>query len=186
MGPSHSLSSIDSGDAILGPGRLLLRLWEAAGYGTLPLAWPGPQTKLVSQILLLRNLDFRHSCPRLFLMVLDWVMESYGLSFSTVSRNAEKTRLQRKPVCREREMWGEKRGGREEGRERGKKEGRKEAKERGLPVQVGCMRQVLGAGALGWPRGMGWEGRWVQDGEHMEIHGWFMSMYGKNHYNIVK
>ena len=27
------------------------------------------------------------------------------------------------------------------------------------PVQVGCMRQVLGAGVLGWPRGMGWEGR---------------------------
>ena len=29
-----------------------------------------------------------------------------------------------------------------------------------LPVQVGCMRQVLGAGALGWPRGMRWGGRW--------------------------
>ena len=28
------------------------------------------------------------------------------------------------------------------------------------PVQVGCMRQVLGAGALGRPRGMGWGGRW--------------------------
>ena len=28
------------------------------------------------------------------------------------------------------------------------------------PVQVGCMRQVLGAGALGKPRGMGWGGRW--------------------------
>ena len=28
------------------------------------------------------------------------------------------------------------------------------------PAQVGCMRQVLGAGALGWPRGMGWGGRW--------------------------
>ena len=28
------------------------------------------------------------------------------------------------------------------------------------PVQVGCMRQVLGAGALGWPRGMGWGGSW--------------------------
>ena len=28
------------------------------------------------------------------------------------------------------------------------------------PVQVGCMRQVLGAGALGWPRGVGWGGRW--------------------------
>ena len=29
-----------------------------------------------------------------------------------------------------------------------------------LPVQVVCMRQVLGAGALGWPKGMGWGGRW--------------------------
>ena len=31
------------------------------------------------------------------------------------------------------------------------------------------MRQVLRAGALGRPRGMGWGGRWegVQDGEHM-------------------
>ena len=28
------------------------------------------------------------------------------------------------------------------------------------PAQVGCMRQVLRAGALGWPRGMGWRGRW--------------------------
>ena len=28
------------------------------------------------------------------------------------------------------------------------------------PVQGGCMRQVLRAGALGWPRGMGWGGRW--------------------------
>ena len=28
-------------------------------------------------------------------------------------------------------------------------------------------------------------GRGVQDGEHMYPHGWFMSMYGKNHYNIV-
>ena len=27
------------------------------------------------------------------------------------------------------------------------------------PVQVGCMRQVLRAGALGWPRVMGWGGR---------------------------
>ena len=25
-----------------------------------------------------------------------------------------------------------------------------------------------------------------QDGEHMYIYGWFMSMYDKNHYNIVK
>ena len=28
------------------------------------------------------------------------------------------------------------------------------------PAQVGCMRQVLGAGALGRPRGMGGGGRW--------------------------
>ena len=28
------------------------------------------------------------------------------------------------------------------------------------PAQVGCMRQVLGAGELGRPRGMGWRGRW--------------------------
>ena len=27
------------------------------------------------------------------------------------------------------------------------------------PAQAGCMRQVLGAGALGRPRGMGWGGR---------------------------
>ena len=26
----------------------------------------------------------------------------------------------------------------------------------------------------------------VQDGGHMYTHGWFMSVYGKNHYNIVK
>ena len=31
------------------------------------------------------------------------------------------------------------------------------------PAQVGCMRQMLRAGALGRPRGMGWRGR--QEGE---------------------
>ena len=30
----------------------------------------------------------------------------------------------------------------------------------GSPPQVGCMRQVLGPGALGKPRGNGWRGRW--------------------------
>ena len=29
-----------------------------------------------------------------------------------------------------------------------------------LCAQVGCMRQVLGPGALGKPRGNGWRGRW--------------------------
>ena len=28
------------------------------------------------------------------------------------------------------------------------------------PAQVGCMRQVLRAGALGRPRGIGWRGSW--------------------------
>ena len=28
------------------------------------------------------------------------------------------------------------------------------------PAQVGCMRQALRPGALGWPRGSGWRGRW--------------------------
>ena len=28
------------------------------------------------------------------------------------------------------------------------------------PAQVGCMRQVLGPGALGRPRGIAWRGRW--------------------------
>ena len=35
--------------------------------------------------------------------------------------------------------------------------------------------------------GMGREvGGGFQHGEHMQIHAWFMSMYGKNHYNIVR
>ena len=46
-------------------------------------------------------------------------------------------------------------------------------------------------GAQGWCTGMtpreGMEkevGGGVQDGEHMYTHGWFMSMYGKNHYKL--
>ena len=34
--------------------------------------------------------------------------------------------------------------------------------------------------------GMICDGRGVQDGGHMHIHGWFMWMYGKNHYNTGK
>ena len=41
-----------------------------------------------------------------------------------------------------------------------------------------------------WDNSEGWDGegggREGQDGEHMYTRGWFMSMYGKNHYNIVK
>ena len=37
------------------------------------------------------------------------------------------------------------------------------------PAQVGCMRQVLGPGALGRPRGIGWRGRW-EGGSGWGIH----------------
>ena len=57
------------------------------------------------------------------------------------------------------------------------------------PVQVWCMRQ----GAQGWCTGMTLRdgmgrdvGKGIQDGERMDTRGRFMSMYGKNHYNIVK
>ena len=35
--------------------------------------------------------------------------------------------------------------------------------------QAGCMRQVLGPGALGRPRGIGWRGRW-EGGSGWGIH----------------
>ena len=38
---------------------------------------------------------------------------------------------------------------------------------------------ILGAGALGRPRGMVWGGRRVQDGEHVYTCGGFMLIYGK-------
>ena len=54
----------------------------------------------------------------------------------------------------------------------------------GLMHETGCSKLAH------WDDPEGWDGeegrRWVQDGEHMYTHGWFMSMYGKNHYNIVK
>ena len=40
------------------------------------------------------------------------------------------------------------------------------------PAQVGCMRQVLGPGALGRPRGIGWRGRWERGsgwGTHVNL-----------------
>ena len=40
-----------------------------------------------------------------------------------------------------------------------------------------------------WDNPEGWDGegggKGVQDEGHMYTHGWFMSMYGKNHYTIV-
>ena len=56
------------------------------------------------------------------------------------------------------------------------------------PVQVWCMR----LGAQGWctgmtmRHGMGKEvGGGIQDGEPMDTHGWFMSMYCNKPYNIA-
>ena len=50
------------------------------------------------------------------------------------------------------------------------------------------MRQVLGAGALGRPRGMGWGGRWERGlGWETHVNPWLIhSVYGNKHYNIVK
>ena len=49
---------------------------------------------------------------------------------------------------------------------------------------TGCLELVH----WDYPEGLNGEGggRGVQDGEHMYACGGFMSMYGKNHYNIVK
>ena len=53
-----------------------------------------------------------------------------------------------------------------------------------LMHETGCLEP------LHWDDPEGWDGeggrRGVQDGEHMYTHGWFMSVYGKNHYNIAK
>ena len=54
----------------------------------------------------------------------------------------------------------------------------------------GFMHETGCSGLVHWDDPEGWDGegggREVQDGEHKYTHGWFMSMYGKNHYNIVK
>ena len=54
----------------------------------------------------------------------------------------------------------------------------------GLMHETGC------SGLVHWDDPEGWDGevggKGGQNGEHMYTHGWFMSMYSKNHYNIVK
>ena len=54
----------------------------------------------------------------------------------------------------------------------------------------GLMHETRCSGLLHWDDPGGWDGegggRGVLDWEHMCTRGWFMSMYGKNHYNIVK
>ena len=57
-------------------------------------------------------------------------------------------------------------------------------------ARPGSMHETGCSGPVHWDDPEGWDGegggRGVQDGEHMYTHGWFISMYGKNHYNIVK
>ena len=54
----------------------------------------------------------------------------------------------------------------------------------------GSMHEAGCSGLMQWDDPEGWDveggGREGQDGEYMYTHGWFMSMYGKNHHNIVK
>ena len=54
----------------------------------------------------------------------------------------------------------------------------------------GLMHEMGHSGLVHWDDPEGWDGegggRGLQDGEHMYTHGGFMSMYGKNQYNIVK
>ena len=54
----------------------------------------------------------------------------------------------------------------------------------------GSMHEMRCSGPVHWDEPEGWDeeggGGGVQDGKHMYTHGWFMSMYGKNNYNIVK
>ena len=54
----------------------------------------------------------------------------------------------------------------------------------------GSMHETGCSGLVHWDDPEGWdeEGgrRGVQDEGHMYTHGLFISMYGKNHYNIVK
>ena len=52
----------------------------------------------------------------------------------------------------------------------------------------GLMYETVCSELMSWDV-EGWDGegggREGQDGKHMYTHGWFMSMYGKNHHNIV-
>ena len=52
------------------------------------------------------------------------------------------------------------------------------------------MHETECSGLVDWNDPEGWDrdggGKGVQDGEHMYTHGWFMSMYVKNHYSFVK
>ena len=48
------------------------------------------------------------------------------------------------------------------------------------------VKQITSPGWMHETSARAWGGRGDRDGEYMYIHGWFMSVYDKNHYNIVK
>ena len=52
------------------------------------------------------------------------------------------------------------------------------------------MHETVHSKPVRWDNPEGWDGeeggRGVRDEGHMYTHGWVMSVYGKNHYNIVK
>ena len=54
----------------------------------------------------------------------------------------------------------------------------------------GSMHETGRSGPVHWDDPEGWDGegggRGVQNGGHMYTPGWFMSMCGKNHHNILK
>ena len=54
----------------------------------------------------------------------------------------------------------------------------------------GSMHETGCSGLVHWDDPVGWVGegggREDQDGEHLYTRAWFMSMYGKTHYNIIK
>ena len=54
-------------------------------------------------------------------------------------------------------------------------------KKKRSPAQVGYMRQVLGPGALGRPRGIGWRGRWERgSGWGIHVNPWLI------HVNVLQ
>ena len=60
----------------------------------------------------------------------------------------------------------------------------KEIASPGLMHETGCSGLVLWDDPESWDAEGG--GKAGQDGEYMYTHDWFMSVYGKNHHNIVK
>ena len=55
-------------------------------------------------------------------------------------------------------------------------------------ASLGSMHETGPSGLVHWDDPEGWdvEGGGRRDGKHMYTHGWFISVYGKNHHNIVE